>query len=86
MVVLMLVYVFGLQRIESEIQIDYLMRRLAEVDLVSRDNKGVSKYCENRCTTNGDENADSMDSETIVVIKRLQEQVYPLFSFLFRFI
>lgn len=55
-----------MQRTESEIKIDYLTRKLAEANSANYLTKG---------TTNGDRNVGTRDSEAILVIKRLQEQV-----------
>ncbi|KAF4402548.1 hypothetical protein G4B88_012333 [Cannabis sativa] len=68
---------FESQRTESEIQIDFLTRKLAEVDIVS----GVKDCITNNATEGtitGDRNLDSNESETILVIKRLQEKINKL--------
>lgn len=71
-----------MQRTESEIQIDCLTRKLAEFELVSGVEKDCSANYAREGTINGDRNLGSNESEAILVVKRLQEQVCPLFSFL----
>lgn len=66
-----------LQRTESEIQIDYLTRKLVEADLVSdlKNEDHITRYV-NADATNKDRNCALRESEAILVIKRLQEQVF----------
>lgn len=56
--VLLFIDLFVMQRTESEIQIDYLTRKLAEAHSANYLTKGTTR-----------------ESEAILVIKRLQEQV-----------
>ncbi|EXC19622.1 Centromere-associated protein E [Morus notabilis] len=58
-------------RIESEIKIDCLTRKLAEVGA----NKECSACCFNKVTINGDGNVDSNEPEANQVIKSLKEQI-----------
>ncbi|PON38650.1 Kinesin-like protein [Parasponia andersonii] len=67
---------FESQRTVSEIQIDCLTRKLAEVDVVSDGyNNDCSANYVNGGTINGDKILDPKESEFILVIKRLQEQI-----------
>ncbi|XP_050386560.1 kinesin-like protein KIN-7O isoform X2 [Argentina anserina] len=65
---------FETQRTCSEIQIDYLTRKLAEADLSSVD---VCYDYPTSCVKKGtvDKNISVRESEAIIVIKRLQEQI-----------
>lgn len=64
---------FILQRTESEIRIDCLMKKLAEAN---------SAHCATKGTSNGDRNVGTREAEAILVIKRLQEQVTQSFVLL----
>ncbi|KAL6272660.1 hypothetical protein ACE6H2_023352 [Prunus campanulata] len=67
---------FETQRTLSEIQIDCLTRKLAEADMFSGAmyNDYFTSYLDNG-TINGDNNISLRESEAILVIKRLQEQI-----------
>jgi hypothetical protein len=67
----------------DEIQIDFLTRKLIEADFcwVEKSND-YSMYHINKDSVNGDKNVSIRESEAILVIKRLQEQVYVNFFFL----
>ncbi|KAM4079934.1 hypothetical protein ACJW30_09G152800 [Castanea mollissima] len=63
-------------RTMSEIQIDCLTRKLAEADLFwGEKSNDYSLYYANKGTINGDKNDSLRESEAILVIKRLQEQI-----------
>ncbi|XP_075637404.1 kinesin-like protein KIN-7O isoform X3 [Castanea sativa] len=67
---------FETQRTMSEIQIDCLTRKLAEADLFwGEKSNDYSLYYANKGTSNGDKNDSLRESEAILVIKRLQEQI-----------
>uniref|UniRef100_A0A7N2M351 Kinesin-like protein n=1 Tax=Quercus lobata TaxID=97700 RepID=A0A7N2M351_QUELO len=67
---------FETQRTMSEIQIDCLTRKLAEADLFwGEKSNDYSLYYANKGTINGDKNDSLRESEAILVIKRLQEQI-----------
>ncbi|XP_035544828.1 kinesin-like protein KIN-7O isoform X3 [Juglans regia] len=67
---------FETQRTVNEIQIDCLIRKLGEADLLWGENsKNYSMHHVNQCTINGDKNVSLRESEAILVIKRLQEQI-----------
>ncbi|KAM2116659.1 hypothetical protein ACFX1R_010317 [Malus domestica] len=67
---------FETQRTSSEIQIDCLTRKLAEADMFSGAMcNDYSKSYLNKSTINGDNNVSLREPETILVIKRLQEQI-----------
>lgn len=71
-----------MQRTLSEIQIDFLTRKLAEADMFSVEIcNDYSTSCVNKGTINGDKNVSSRESEAILVIKRLQEHVVLSFYF-----
>jgi hypothetical protein len=74
---------FLVQRTMDEIQIDFLTRKLIEADFcwVEKSND-YSMYHINKDSVNGDKNVSIRESEAILVIKRLQEQVYVNFFFL----
>ena len=75
---------FGVQSTMSEIQIDCLSRKLAEADLFWSEKSNDYSMCyANKGTINGDKNFSLRESEAILVIKRLQEQVYFIFIFSF---
>ncbi|XP_041024589.1 kinesin-like protein KIN-7O isoform X2 [Juglans microcarpa x Juglans regia] len=64
------------ERTVNEIQIDCLIRKLGEADLLWGENsKNYSMHHVNQCTINGDKNVSLRESEAILVIKRLQEQI-----------
>ncbi|KAL6987277.1 hypothetical protein U1Q18_013027 [Sarracenia purpurea var. burkii] len=67
---------FESQRTVSEIQIDYLTRKLAEADLYLDDKPNVSStYHLNRSMIHGDATKSLRESEAILVIKQLQEKI-----------
>ena len=67
---------YFMQRTCSEIQIDCLTRKLAQDDTFSVDLcNDYSASCVKKGTVNVDNNVSLRESEAIVVIKRLQEQV-----------
>ncbi|KAG6694403.1 hypothetical protein I3842_09G046800 [Carya illinoinensis] len=67
---------FETQRTVNEIQIDCLIRKLVEADLLWGENSNnYSMHHVNQCTINGDKNVSLRESEAILVIKRLQEQI-----------
>lgn len=77
-------FFFGVQSTMSEIQIDCLSRKLAEADLFWSEKSNDYSMCyANKGTINGDKNFSLRESEAILVIKRLQEQVYFIFIFFF---
>ncbi|KAG2687333.1 hypothetical protein I3760_09G046500 [Carya illinoinensis] len=64
------------ERTVNEIQIDCLIRKLGEADLLWGENSNnYSMHHVNQCTINGDKNVSLRESEAILVIKRLQEQI-----------
>ncbi|XP_062166470.1 kinesin-like protein KIN-7O isoform X1 [Alnus glutinosa] len=67
---------FETQRTMDEIQIDFLTRKLIEADFcwVEKSND-YSMYHINKDSVNGDKNVSIRESEAILVIKRLQEQI-----------
>ncbi|XP_034226435.1 kinesin-like protein KIN-7O isoform X2 [Prunus dulcis] len=67
---------FEIQRTLSEIQIECLTRKLAEADMFSGAmyNDYFTSYLD-KGTINGDNNISLRESEAILVIKRLQEQI-----------
>lgn len=81
-----------IQRTLSEIQIECLTRKLAEADMFSGAmyNDYFTSYLD-KGTINGDNNISLRESEAILVIKRLQEQVvlllfcFILFCFIFSY-
>ncbi|KAL6219885.1 hypothetical protein ACLB2K_007644 [Fragaria x ananassa] len=67
---------FETQRTCSEIQIDFLTRKLAEADMFSVDVRNdYSTSCVKKGAINVDKNVSLRQSEAILVIKRLQEQI-----------
>ncbi|GMY25980.1 kinesin-like protein KIN-7O isoform X2 [Fagus crenata] len=67
---------FETQSTMSEIQIDCLSRKLAEADLFWSEKSNDYSMCyANKGTINGDKNFSLRESEAILVIKRLQEQI-----------
>ena len=75
---------FYLQRIINEIQFDFLTRKLAETDLfldVKYDVHSTFNLSESTIAT--DKNLSLRESEAIVVIKQLQEQVFSFLLILF---
>lgn len=71
----------------SEIQIECLTQKLAEADMFSGAmyNDYFTSYLD-KGTINGDNNISLRESEAILVIKRLQEQVVLLlFCFIFSY-
>lgn len=65
-----------MQRTKSEIQIDFLTRKLAEVDcFCNLKCDDSSTYYVNECTPYGNKNASIRESEANLVIKQLQEKV-----------
>ncbi|XP_059646136.1 kinesin-like protein KIN-7O isoform X2 [Cornus florida] len=67
---------FETQWITSEVQIDYLTRKLSEADFgLDETCKDHSTYHPNKITTHGDTNISLRDSEAILVIKQLQEKI-----------
>nr|XP_011469371.1 PREDICTED: centromere-associated protein E isoform X2 [Fragaria vesca subsp. vesca] len=67
---------FETQRTCSEIQIDFLTRKLAEADMFSVDvHNDYSTSCVKKGAINVDKNVSLRQSEAILVIKRLQEQI-----------
>lgn len=73
-------FLLGVQRTMSEIQIDCLTRKLAEADLFwGEKSNDYSLYYANKGTINGDKNDSLRELEAILVIKRLQDQVYSIF-------
>ncbi|XP_062111974.1 kinesin-like protein KIN-7O isoform X3 [Humulus lupulus] len=69
---------FESQRTESEIQIDFLTRKLAEADKVSGVKDCITNSAIEGTPITGDRHLDSNESETILVIKRLQEKINKL--------
>lgn len=77
-------FIFYLQRTINEIQFDFLTRKLAEADLfldVKYDDHSTYNLSTGTITT--DKNLSLRESEAIVVIKQLQEQVFSFVSILF---
>lgn len=73
---------YFVQRTCSEIQIDFLTRKLAEADMFSVDVRNdYSTSCVKKGAINVDKNVSLRQSEAILVIKRLQEQVVLSFFF-----
>ncbi|KAM5551725.1 kinesin-like protein KIN-7O [Rosa sericea] len=67
---------FESQRTCSEIQIDCLTRKLAEADMFSVEMcNDYSTSCAYKGKIDGDKNVSLRESEAILVIKRLQEQI-----------
>jgi centromeric protein E len=67
---------FETQSTMSEIQNDCLSRKLAEADLFWSEKSNDYSMCyANKGTINGDKNFSLRESEAILVIKRLQEQI-----------
>ncbi|KAH9649188.1 kinesin-like protein KIN-7O [Citrus sinensis] len=67
---------FESHRTKSEIQIDFLTRKLAEVDcFCNLKCDDSSTYYVNECAPYGDKNASIRESEANLVIKQLQEKI-----------
>uniref|UniRef100_A0A5B7BK84 Putative centromere-associated protein E isoform X3 n=1 Tax=Davidia involucrata TaxID=16924 RepID=A0A5B7BK84_DAVIN len=67
---------FETQRTMSEIQIDYLTRKLAEADFYLDETSNDHSTCHpNKNTVHGDTTISSRESEAILVIKQLQEKI-----------
>lgn len=70
------------QRIMSDIQIDCLMKKLAEVDLIEKCRACTAQNANS--VSHSDGNRSLRDSDAILVIKKLQEKVFLLiYCFLF---
>jgi activator of HSP90 ATPase len=67
----------------DEIQIDFLTRKLISVNFCSVEKSNdYSMYHINKDSATGDKNVSMRESEAILVIKLLQEQVYVNIYFL----
>ncbi|XP_057983300.1 kinesin-like protein KIN-7O isoform X2 [Malania oleifera] len=71
-----LLLTFENQRIISEIQIDCLSRKLAQVNLFFEEkNNDCATHQLDKLTIHGDKSTSSRDPEAIFIIKQLQEQI-----------